>query len=145
MRVTFKRRASCRGAAGHSGIQTDDAGRRLEQVLNAALQQEFKSSRSPPIERPLLFFSLNPPFSLLIINSSVTRMKLALSIPDSGGAIRLKGGRDRGCKELDGDVHSQPDRLTGRKQGREAEMGEMHACGRGGRGDGGGGGGRGGC
>lgn len=79
---------------------------------------------------------LNPPFSLLIINSSVTRMKLALSIPDSGGAIRLKGGRDRGCKELDGDVHSKPDRLTGRKQGREAEMGEMHACGRGGGGGG---------
>lgn len=60
-------------------------------------------------------------------------MKLAPSIPDSGGTIRLKGGRDRGSKELDGDVHSQPDRLTGRKQGRE-----MHACG---RGDGGGGGG----
>lgn len=64
-------------------------------------------------------------------------MKLALSIPDSGGAIRLKGGRDRGCKELDGDVHSQPDRLTGRKQGREAGMGEMHACGRGDAGGGG--------
>ena len=52
-------------------------------------------------------------------------MKLALSIPDSEARNPIKGGRDRGCKELDGDMNSQPDRLKKSKQGREGEMGNV--------------------
>lgn len=53
-------------------------------------------------------------------------MKLALSIPDSEARNPIKGDRDRGCKELDRDMNSQPDRLKKeRKQGREGEMGNM--------------------
>ncbi len=45
-------------------------------------------------------------------------MKLALSIPDSEARNPIKGGRDRGCKELDRDMKSQPNRLKKSNQGR---------------------------
>lgn len=45
-------------------------------------------------------------------------MKLALSIPDSEARNPIKGGRDRGCKELDRDMNSQPDGVRKRKQRR---------------------------
>lgn len=50
-------------------------------------------------------------------------MKLALSIPDSEARNPIKGGRDRGCKELAGDMNPQSNRLEERKQGREGERG----------------------
>lgn len=51
-------------------------------------------------------------------------MKLALSIPDSEAHNPIKRGTDRGCKELDGDVNPQPDRLKKRKQERDGETGK---------------------
>lgn len=43
-------------------------------------------------------------------------MKLALSIPDSEARNPIKGGRERGCKELDADMNSQPIGLKKRKK-----------------------------
>lgn len=48
-------------------------------------------------------------------------MKLALSIPDSEERNPIKGGRDRGCKGLGGDVNSQPGRLKREKTGERKE------------------------
>lgn len=50
-------------------------------------------------------------------------MKLALSIPDLEARNPIKGGRDWGCKELDVDMNSQPNRRKRRKQRGEGEMG----------------------
>lgn len=49
-------------------------------------------------------------------------MKLALSIPDSEAHNPIKGGRDRGCKELDRDMNSQPKRL--KKNGKQRREGD---------------------
>lgn len=49
-------------------------------------------------------------------------MKLALSIPNSEACNPIKEGRDRGCKELVGDVNSQFKRFKKRKHGRDTEM-----------------------
>ena len=46
-------------------------------------------------------------------------MKLALSIPDSEARNPIKGDRDRGCKELDRDMNSQPDRLKKKRENSE--------------------------
>lgn len=45
-------------------------------------------------------------------------MKLALSILDSEACNPIKGGRDRGCKELNGGINAQPKRLKKGKQGK---------------------------
>lgn len=54
-------------------------------------------------------------------------MKLALSIPVSEARNPIKGGRDWGCKELDVDMHSQPNQQLKkektRKKKRDGECG----------------------
>lgn len=53
-------------------------------------------------------------------------MKLALSTPDSEAHNPINVGRDRGCKELSGDVNSRPDKTWKRwKSGDEMSRAAM--------------------
>lgn len=59
-----------------------------ERLINLTQRHPERRPSLPLLFLPLSLFQI--PLSLLIINSSVTRMKLAPSIPDFGGAIRLQ-------------------------------------------------------